>query len=131
MNVPKKGSLTIVGSGIELVRDTTIGARMEIENAEKVLILVTDPASELWIRKLNSNVESLFDCYVEGKPRLEAYKKMVERILKNIKDGLKVCAVFYGHPGVLGRLRVCRPGRRRRRRRQGRVRYLYRLERAY
>ena len=57
MNVPKKGSLTIVGSGIELVRDTTIGARMEIENAEKVLILVTDPASELWIRKLNSNVE--------------------------------------------------------------------------
>ena len=100
MNLPKKGSLTIVGSGIELVRDTTIGARMEIENAEKVLILVTDPASELWIRKLNSNVESLFDCYVEDKPRLEAYKKMVERILKNIRDGLKVCVVFYGHPGV-------------------------------
>jgi uncharacterized protein YabN with tetrapyrrole methylase and pyrophosphatase domain len=97
---PKKGSLTIVGSGIELVRDTTIGARMAIENAEKVLILVTDPASEMWIKKLNSNVESLFDCYVEGKPRLEAYKKMVERILKNVRDGLKVCVVFYGHPGV-------------------------------
>ena len=97
---PKKGSLTIVGSGIELVRDTTIGARMAIENAEKVLILVTDPASELWIRKLNSNVESLFDCYVEGRPRLEAYKKMVGRILDNVKKGLEVCTVFYGHPGV-------------------------------
>ena len=97
---PKKGSLTIVGSGIELVRDTTIGARMAIENAEKVLILVTDPASELWIRRLNSNVESLFDCYVEGRPRLEAYKKMVGRILNNVKNGLDVCAVFYGHPGV-------------------------------
>ena len=97
---PKKGSLTIVGNGIELVSDTTIGARMAIENAEKVLILVTDPASELWIRRLNSNVESLFDCYVEGRPRLEAYKKMVERILDDVKNGLEVCAVFYGHPGV-------------------------------
>lgn len=34
--------------------------RIAIENAEKVLMLVTDPASELWIRKLNLNVESLF-----------------------------------------------------------------------
>jgi len=25
---------------------------------------------------------------------------MVERILKNVKDGFKVCVVFYGHPGV-------------------------------
>lgn len=95
-----KGSLTIVGSGIELVRDTTIGARIAIERADKVLILVTNPAAEIWIKKLNSNVESLFDCYVDGRPRLEAYKMMVERILKNVKDGLEVCVVFYGHPGV-------------------------------
>ena len=83
------------------VRDTTIGARIAIESAEKVLMLVTDPASELWIRKLNSNVESLFDCYVEGRPRLEAYKKMVERILNNVREGFKVCVVFYGHPVFL------------------------------
>ena len=44
-----KGSLTIVGSGIELVRDTTIGARIAIERADKVLILVTNPAAEIWI----------------------------------------------------------------------------------
>jgi Tetrapyrrole (Corrin/Porphyrin) Methylases len=100
MDVAKKGSLIVVGSGIELVRDTTIGARLEIEQADKVLILVTDPASELWIRRLNSTVESLFDCYIDGRPRLEAYKKMVERMLKNVRDGLNVCAVFYGHPGV-------------------------------
>jgi len=56
-------------------------------------MLVTDPASELWIRKLNSNVESLFDCYVEGRPRLEAYKKTVERILKNVKDGFNMLKV--------------------------------------
>ena len=42
----------------------------------------------------------MFDCYDEGRPRLEAYKKMVERILKNVKDGLEVCVVFYGHPSV-------------------------------
>ena len=85
----------------KLVRDTTIGARIAIESAEKVLMLVTDPASELWIRKLNSNVESLFDCYVEGRPRLEAYKKMVERIFNNVREGFKVCVVFYGHPVFL------------------------------
>jgi uncharacterized protein YabN with tetrapyrrole methylase and pyrophosphatase domain len=100
MNVRKKGSLTIVGSGIELVRDATTGTRMAIEQADKVLMLVTDPANEMWVKKLNSNVESLFDCYVDGRPRLEAYKKMVERILDNVKAGFNVCAVFYGHPGV-------------------------------
>jgi hypothetical protein len=31
-----KGSLTIVGSGIELVRDTTIGARIAIDRAESL-----------------------------------------------------------------------------------------------
>lgn len=100
MKSRKKGSLTVVGSGIELVRDTTIGARIAIERADKVLTLVTNPATELWIRKLNSEVESLFDCYVDGRPRLEAYNAMVERILKNVQHGLEVCVVFYGHPGV-------------------------------
>ena len=100
MSVSKKGSLTVVGSGIELVRDATIGTRMAIEQADKVLMLVTDPASETWIKKLNSNVESLFDCYVDGRPRLEAYKKMVGRILEAVKAGFNVCVVFYGHPGV-------------------------------
>lgn len=39
--------------------------------------------------------------YGEDEPRAGAYRKMVARILELVRDGKKVCAVFYGHPGVL------------------------------
>lgn len=94
------GSLTVVGSGIRVVRDMTIGAKMAIENADKVLTVLTDQVNELWIKKINPKVESLLDCYEDGVHRYVAYKKMIKRILENVRNGLNVCVVFYGHPGV-------------------------------
>lgn len=94
------GSLEIVGTGIQVVQHTTLEARMSISQADKVLYLVTDPTTEKWIEKLNPNSESLLSFYEDNKPRIKSYQEMVEHILKFVRDGLRVCAVFYGHPGV-------------------------------
>lgn len=94
------GSLTVVGSGIQVVRDMTIGAKMAIERADIVLAVLTTPVAELYIKKLNQNIESLMDCYEEGVHRSIAYNRMIKRILSYVRDGLNVCAVFYGHPGI-------------------------------
>lgn len=94
------GSLTIAGTGIKGIYQTTSEARTCITESEKVLYLVTDPVTETWIKKINSTAESLMDCYDQSIPRIRSYYKMVDRILSHVRNGLTVCAVFYGHPGV-------------------------------
>jgi uncharacterized protein YabN with tetrapyrrole methylase and pyrophosphatase domain len=94
------GSLTIVGSGIQAVRQFTLESRQAVEQADKVLFVIPDLISEIWIKKINSNSESLGYCYTEGKPRLDIYREMTERTLKYVREGLNVCVVYYGHPGV-------------------------------
>jgi uncharacterized protein YabN with tetrapyrrole methylase and pyrophosphatase domain len=94
------GSLTVVGTGIQLIGQATIEAKAHIEQADKVLFLVADPATTHWIQKLNSTAESLHGFYGQNKDRLTTYKEMTEQILSFVRQGFNVCAVFYGHPGV-------------------------------
>lgn len=93
------GSLTVVGTGMTVAGQLTLEAKASMEQAEKLFFLVPDPVTTSWIRSLNDSAESLIDCYAKGKPRLETYAEMVERILVPVHDGLRVCAAFYGHPG--------------------------------
>lgn len=95
----KKGSLAIVGTGIHL-NHLTIEARDQIEDAEKVFFVVADPISASWILKTNRSAESLQDCYAPGKDRSVSYREMSDRIMHAVREGLQVCAVFYGHPAV-------------------------------
>ena len=39
-------------------------------------------------------------CYEEGASHRAAYERMAEAILEPVRAGKRVCAVFYGHPGV-------------------------------
>lgn len=50
--------------------------------------------------ELNPRARSLEGCYEEGAPRDDAYARMVEEILAAVRAGRRVCAAFYGHPGV-------------------------------
>ena len=95
------GSLIVVGTGIMFASQITLEARAWIERAEKVFFLVNEPASAIWIQRLNPTAESLAPLYVEGRSRLATYRAMVERIMAAVRQGAQVCAVFYGHPGVL------------------------------
>jgi Tetrapyrrole (Corrin/Porphyrin) Methylases len=93
-------SLAVVGTGIRLGLHLTGEARHEIEAAEEVLYVAADPASDVWLASLNANARSLSTHYREGVPRRQIYDEMVDDILDAVRAGKRVCAVFYGHPGV-------------------------------
>ena len=95
----KTGSLTIVGTGIQLIGHLTLGAKAWIEQADKVLFALADPVTAKWLKELNATAEAL--PYNTGNQRRrDTYREMTERMLTEVRKGLNVCAVFYGHPGV-------------------------------
>jgi hypothetical protein len=97
--------LTIVGAGYGIAGQITVEALKCIQSADKVLYLVADPITAVWLTTQNPSAESLDGCYAVGRDRADSYEEMVERILAPARSGSDVCAVFYGHPGVL-----CDPG---------------------
>ncbi|HSC91275.1 MAG TPA: SAM-dependent methyltransferase [Gaiellaceae bacterium] len=94
------GSLTVVGTGIQLVAHVTHEARAELEAADEVLYVVADPAVAVWLERVNPKARSLGGLYEPGRNRHEIYDAMVEEILAAVRRGSRVCAAFYGHPGV-------------------------------
>ena len=94
------GSLVVVGTGLRAPVHITPEARDEISHAEKVFYLMSDPLSEMWIKRLNPTARSLASCYVSSRPRMAAYQRMIDRILGPVRSGRRVCVAFYGHPGV-------------------------------
>ncbi|QAY62096.1 hypothetical protein ET495_01020 [Xylanimonas allomyrinae] len=94
------GRLVVVGSGIRPITDLSMGARDQIVAADVVVYCVADPVTELYLHELNPNAHSLYGLYGNAKPRIETYKEMVEAMLAPVREGLRVCAVFYGHPGI-------------------------------
>jgi len=96
----ERGSLCVVGTGIQLMGQTTLESESAIRNASKLLYLVTEPVTEEWLKELNSSAEGLLSFYKEGKSRITTYKEMVDHILHYVRAGEQVCAAFYGHPGV-------------------------------
>lgn len=99
----KHGSLMVVGSGITSVGQLTLQAQGWIKHADKVLYCVIDPATEIWIKQLKPQAEDLFAYLHDAKPRQDAYQEMANKMLQDVRAGLDVCAVFYGHPGVFVR----------------------------
>jgi uncharacterized protein YabN with tetrapyrrole methylase and pyrophosphatase domain len=95
-----RGTLTVVGTGIEFAAHLSQEARAQIEHADKVLYLVADPATAAWIVQTNSDAQSLSPFYELAKDRAESYEAMAEEILVWVRKQLSVCAVFYGHPGI-------------------------------
>jgi hypothetical protein len=96
----RKGSLVVVGTGIEAMGQMTPAARTAIRRAQRVFFLVADPLTEETICALNRRSTSLRACYARGKNRLRTYAEMVRLVLAEVGRGLRVCFVLYGHPGV-------------------------------
>jgi precorrin-6B methylase 1 len=94
------GSLTVVGTGIDVGGQLTPQARAAFAGADEAFYLVSDPVGAHLLRQLNPQARSLHGLYGEGKQRLETYEQMVEELLEPVRAGRAVCAAFYGHPGV-------------------------------
>ena len=99
-NRGRRGSLTVVGTGIDVTTQLTPGARAAIEGADEVLYLVADSVSALRIVSLNPRARSLDEFYGPDKNRRETYAEIVQTLVASAVGGANVCAVFYGHPGV-------------------------------
>src|SRR5262249_9415517 len=69
-------------------------------SADRLLYLVSDPATSSWLKSLNPRAESLHDCYRTGESGAVAVGRMVERILVPLREELDVCAAFSGHPAI-------------------------------
>lgn len=96
----EQGQLVVVGGGIRAIADMTLDAEAQIRAAQKVLYCVADPVTERRLHALNSSAESLYGLYGNDKPRTDTYLEMVKAILSPVRAGLRVCVVYYGHPGV-------------------------------
>lgn len=100
MSQQKKGSLIVVGTGINALSQTTMSAKLNIEHADIVFIAVTGTTGDKWLRSLNDNVVSLAELYQEGKSRVQTYQDMIDAIANEVRAGKRVCAAYYGHPGI-------------------------------
>lgn len=90
----------MVGVGIAGPAHVTAAGRGAIRAADKRFFLVADPLTREWLRGVAPRAENLSDAYAVGKSRDLTYEEMVERILAPVRRGKRVCAIFYGHPGV-------------------------------
>jgi precorrin-6B methylase 1 len=93
------GRLVVVGSGIQLGRHISERALGEIRAADRVFAL-TDAPTLQWLIGMRPDLENLGACYAHDRDRRDSYAEMQARILAPLQHGLRVCAVFYGHPGV-------------------------------
>ena len=96
----KRGSLTVVGTGIKAIAQITTEGVEAIRQADKVLYGTAEPLTEEWIINNSRSSESLDRFYVDGGTLMSAYEKMIAAIVANVRSGLRVCACFEGHPGV-------------------------------
>lgn len=97
------GSLTVVGIGIAAGAHLTAETRSALERADEVLYVAADPIAASWLQTLNPRTRSLNPFYEPGLPREEIYSTIAEEIVKAAREGRRVCAAFYGHPGFLAR----------------------------
>jgi uncharacterized protein YabN with tetrapyrrole methylase and pyrophosphatase domain len=93
------GRLSIVGTGIRPGGHLTREGQHVIAAADRVFAVVDGLTLER-LRELNDKIESLQDSYAIGRQRDDSYAEMVRRILAPLGQGRRICAAFYGHPGV-------------------------------
>src|SRR5579862_2386053 len=94
-------TLIIVGAGIKFMSHITSEAKACIEQADKVLYLVNEPAMQEWIQICNPRSESLDPIYTTYSAREKNYHCISEYVAEALKVNRTVCLVIYGHPTVL------------------------------
>jgi precorrin-6B methylase 1 len=95
-----RGSIACVGLGMTLGSHLTPLARSHIDQADVVFAALSDGIVEMWLERMHPDVRSLQPYYAEGKSRLKTYREWVAVMMAEVRAGKRVCAVFYGHPGV-------------------------------
>jgi uncharacterized protein YabN with tetrapyrrole methylase and pyrophosphatase domain len=96
----KNATLTVVGSGIKFLSHLTNEAKIYMEQSDKILYLVNEPAMKEWIKNKFPYSESLDTLYVSHHLRSHCYRAIKDYILSHLYQQQRVCVVIYGHPTV-------------------------------
>lgn len=96
----QRGSLVVAGFGVRFAGHCTPEARAAITDSDVVYAVSGDMVAQAWLERLHPKVVSLHPLYGESRARSETYEAMTVAIVEAVRAGQKVCAVFYGHPGV-------------------------------
>ena len=98
---PPQGRIACVGLGMTLGSHLTPLARSHIEQSDVVFAALSDGIVEMWLEHMHPDVRSLQPYYGKGdKSRMTTYREWVDVMMTEVRAGKKVCAVFYGHPGI-------------------------------
>jgi len=98
-----KGSLVVAGTGIKFISHLSTETIAYIQQSDKVIYSLNEPAIEAWIKKNNPNVQSLNFLEAVQNPRLVNYQEMTNYIVNEVKKPQHICVVFYGHPAVFAK----------------------------
>ncbi|KAK6340595.1 hypothetical protein TWF696_008921 [Orbilia brochopaga] len=98
----QKGSLTLVGTGVRSLCQLTLEAIQEIEKADSIYYAVRDAVTEGFIKNKNNKAFDLYQLFIndEAIPEVDVYIQMAEVMLSDVRKGLYVVGVFFGHPGL-------------------------------
>jgi hypothetical protein len=96
----RPGTLVIGGSGISAIGQFTLETQAYLAWADSVFFCVSDPATERWILDSRPSAVDLYSLYDNDKHRRITYVQMAERLLQDLRQGLNVLGLFYGHPGI-------------------------------
>lgn len=100
----QQGELVCVGTGMRLAGQLTPISKSHIETADVVVGAVANQLSRDMLQRLSKEFICLWSYYGDGSddgtPRNQSYRQMADKIIELVKQGKKVCAAFYGHPGV-------------------------------
>jgi len=104
MTNQKQGSLVCVGTGMRMAGQLTPIAQSYMESFDIVIAAVPNIFTRKWLQGVAKEYVCLNDHYedtkVDGKTRRDTYRRMADTILNEVRAGKKVCAAFYGHPGI-------------------------------
>jgi precorrin-2 methylase len=104
MNQNKPGQLVCVGTGMRMAGQLTPLAKSYIESFDIVFTAVPNIFTREWLRGVAKEYVCLLDHYedtkLDGKTRRDTYRRMADTILREVRAGKRVCAAFYGHPGI-------------------------------
>ncbi|KAF3905926.1 hypothetical protein ABW21_db0200775 [Orbilia brochopaga] len=98
----QKGTLILVGTGVRSLCQLTPEAIHEIEKADRIYYALRDATTEGFIKNRNKYA---LDCYQlvindEGIPEVDVYIQIAEIMLSDVRKGLYVVCVCFGHPGL-------------------------------
>jgi hypothetical protein len=95
----QRGELVVLGSGLAIY-DRTADIESELVSADHVFYCLCDRLTQVWVSKLRPDALDLAALYDERVERYATYARMAEAMLFYVRQGRKVVAILYGHPGV-------------------------------